>query len=195
MAKTDQDKAKENLVKKANDTPSVQGSPSTDPKAGSDVLDALDKDPESNRAQAAEGDAAAQEAQADVPQVGSPIAPAPTEPTLSNTAEDADRGEEKPHPHLDNTDAEKKQAKVHPMGKTPKGMRKGADTSVPETDKSVERDDEFDLAGIRKALITARNKINTANESGVKLTREEFDDHLEVVQLAQEVTNLLGNLR
>lgn len=198
MSKTAQEKAKEDLLKKANDTPSVQGAPSTDPDSGSDLLDKLDKDPDSNRAKAEKGAEEAEKAQTEKPRlVGSPIAPKPTKGKYSDSSKDGDRGEDKPHPHLDNTDVEDKLSEVHEHGKTPEGMRAGAEASVPKTDQSLSEEDakNLDLDGIKKALTTARNKVRTATENGVKLTREEFDEHLEVTQMAQEVSNLLGNLR
>lgn len=198
-----QEDSKKDLLKKSTDTPSVQGAAPT--AAGStgnganepegDAKVSVDKKKELNDFEKEQEN---QQKLANTPrQVGSPIAPKPNKGKYSNTAEDADRGEDKPMPHLDNTDAEDKMAEVHEHGKTPEGMRAGAEASVPKTDQKLsdEDADNLDLEGIKKALTTARNKVRTATENGVKLTREEFDDHLEVVQIAQEVTNLLGNLR
>lgn len=191
-----QQDAKEALAKSANDTPSVQGDTSTS-LGSADTLKALDKDPESNRSQAEQGDKEAQAAQEEPQQVGSPDAPAPTEPTVSDVSQDADRGADKPHPHLDNTDAQDKMSEVHEHGQVPEGMKSGAEASVPRTDQPLPKDqaDALDLGGIRKALVTARNKIVDANNAGVRLTREQFDDHSEIAALADEVKNLVGNLR
>jgi hypothetical protein len=191
-----QAEAKEALAANANDTPSVQGDTSTN-LGSPDTLKELDNDPESNRSQAETGAEEAAEAQEDAPQVGSPDAPAPTEPVTTNVAEDADQGEDKPHPHLDNTDAEDQMSEVHEHGEVPEGMASGAEAAVPRVEQSLSKEDAsaLDLKGIREHLVRVRNKINKANEAGVRLTRNEFDEHLETVQIADEVHKLLGNMR
>lgn len=119
-------------------------------------------------------------------------APASTEPDEVNIA-DGQKLEDAPHPHLDNTDVQDEQNKVNPLGES--NIREGADASVPATDKAADPESKLDLKGIRAALVTARNKVVEATNHGVKLTREEFDDHSEVTQLAAEISQSLGNLR
>lgn len=129
--------------------------------------------------------------------VGSPTAPEPTPPTTSDIATDQDQGGVTDANGESDTSAQDKLDEVHPNGQAPDNMPQGGEASTPRTDQPLPKRQasNLDLDGLEKALLKARDTVVVATSKGVRLTRDEFEQHGRVAALAQEVSNSIGNLR